>query len=123
MNKYLIGFMVLGMSQMASAGYYCVSVDKTMELITLENGEKSSVFIKDGTNHYFLDGTVNVDSQYPYTTSTYAVSKYSFKADLKVVSQEIVRGCHGRACLKAIDYTVTKAKLNFLNNETDFDCQ
>lgn len=123
MNKYLIGLMVLGMSQFASAGYYCVSVDKTMELITLENGEKSSVFIKDANYHYFLDGTVTVDVQYPYTTSTYAVSKYAFKADLKVVSQEIRRGCTGRACLKAMDYTVTKAKLNFQNIETDFDCQ
>jgi hypothetical protein len=123
MKKYLIGFMVLGMSQMASAGFVCTSVDKTMELITLENGDQSSVYIKDGNNHYFLEGSVAKTDEYPYKTFSYTVSKYAFKADLKIVSQEIRRGCTGRACLKAMDYTVTKGKLNFLGNETDFDCQ
>jgi hypothetical protein len=121
MKKYLIGLMVLCLSQVSQAAFFCSNIDKTYQVITVENGNQTSVFVKDALYEYHMTGTFQKTTEGNYETFVYNLSPASAK--LKIVRQEIIRGCHGRACLAPSNYYITKAKLNFLNIETDLDCQ
>lgn len=108
------------MSQFASAGFLCTSVDKTIQVLTVENGNQTSVHVKHVQFDYLMTGTFDKTVEGNFKTFTYNLAPFSAK--LKVVQQEIIQGCHGRACLAPSNYFITKAKLNFLNEETDLDC-